>query len=97
MNEIEKHEKILNELKSEYERKRINEHRQISQYQNDGFRHPHGQQAQQQPQVRGFGYYQHYPQHPQQVQQHPLYEQIPIGRPINQSNNSSFATEYPQL
>jgi hypothetical protein len=23
--------------------------------------------------------------------------QIPLGRPINESNNSSFATEYPQL
>lgn len=97
MNEIEKQEKVLQELKQEYQRKRNLENRiQVHQNQSSqGFRLPQGH-PQQQP-ARSFGYYQNYPQHPQQIHQAALYEQIPVGRPINESNNSSFATEYPQI
>lgn len=95
MIEIEKQEKVLQELKQEYQRKRIVENR-LETYQNQGFRVPQSQPQQLQP-ARTFGYYQNYPQQPQQVQQQPFYEQIPVGRPINESNNSSFATEYPQI
>lgn len=32
-----------------------------------------------------------------QVYYHPQQIHIPVGRPLNESTNSSFATEYPQI
>lgn len=52
------------------------------------------QQQQPQPQQQ----YRQFQQHP--IQPHLYYNprtQIPVGRPLNESTNSSFATEYPTL
>lgn len=96
--EIEKQEIILQELREELNKKKASEQRIQAGRNLSGqdlriqARHP----QQQVQAMRGFGYYQNYPQ-PQHLQQQQFYEQIPVGRPINHSNNSTFATDYPQL
>lgn len=94
--EIQEQEKILQDLKVEYEKKKAEEQRMVAPTQ---FLPAVGimESPNQLRQPRAFGYYQNYPQQVHQQAQQPFYEQIPVGRPINQSNNSSFATEYPQL
>lgn len=53
-------------------------------------------QAHHQPQARRQQQQNYYEQQPQ-PQSHGYYGNIPVGRPLQSDNNSSFASDYPSL